>query len=207
MTLVTLIELGAVTSSAVFGILLAMRKKMDFVGLFTVGFAVAFGGGTLRDLFLDRHPLFWIANPQYPMLVFVLALVGALVPRRLQHFEQFISWPDALGLGLFTVVGTRLAVESGCHPFVSILIGVITGTFGGVIAEIICNEVPSLFRPAPLCATCSFTGAGLLLILLSFGMNWTLASLAGATVTVLFRLAALRWNLRLPAVHDDVPAS
>jgi len=202
MTLVQVIETTAVVSSAIFGILLATRNRMDFVGLFSVACAVAFGGGTLRDLFLDRTPLFWVKNPQYPMIVFGLALIGAIVPRWMHRLEPLMSVPDAIGLGLFTIVGTRFAVDAGCHPFVAVLIGVLTGTFGGVIGEIICNEVPSLFRSAPLCATCAFSGAVLYLVLNRIGLTEAWSTPISAASIVLFRLAAIRWDLRLPAVES-----
>lgn len=201
MAMLQVIELMAVLVSALFGILLATRKHMDFVGLFAVGFAVAFGGGTLRDLFLDRHPLFWIANPHYPMLVFGCALIGAIIPGWVERLERYSSLPDALGLGMFTILGTSFANNAGCAPFVAVLIGVIAGTAGGVIGEIICNEVPSLFRPAPLCATCAFAGASLFVAAerLLPGSHWS--EVVGAAVIVLFRLASIHWNLQLPVVH------
>lgn len=203
MSLLQIVEIGAVAASAVFGILMATRKHMDFVGLFAVGLATAFGGGTLRDLFLDRQPLFWIAHPEYPMLVFGLALMGAIVPNRLDALEKYVAIPDALGLGLFTIVGLQYAVAAQCHPFVAVLIGVLTGTCGSVVGEIICNEVPSLFRPAPLCATCAATGATLWLILNQLQVEGSVNSVISIAAIVLFRLAAIRWDLRLPAASGS----
>ena len=193
-----LIELLAVLSGALYGVLLARRHGMDFVGVCCLAMAVAFGGGTLRDLFLDRHPLFWIANRHYPVIVFGLALAGSL-PRTVPAWaERLLVVPDALGLGLFSVAGAGAALAGGTSLFVAALLGVVTGTFGGVIADVICNRVPSLFRPAPLYATCSFAGCWLY-----FGLNAVPATRdAAAPVTtaaiVVLRLAAVRYQLRLP---------
>ena len=142
-----IIELSAVIASAVYGVLLARRHDMDFVGVFCLAFVVAFGGGTLRDLFLDRHPLFWIREDHYPVIVFGIALVTSIIPKLTASTERFLSLPDALGLGLFSVAGTSAAIGEGTSWFVASLLGAVTGTFGGVIGDVICNRVPSLFRP------------------------------------------------------------
>jgi uncharacterized membrane protein YeiH len=202
MPLIQAIEFVAVMVSAIYGILLASRKGMDFVGLFCVAFAVAFGGGSLRDLFLDRHPLFWIANGHYVICVFGLSLVGAVIPRVLHRLERYLPIPDAMGMSLFTVLGTSYALEYESPLFIASIIGVITGTFGGVIADIICNEVPSLFKPATtFYATCSFAGSWSFLTLHWLGQSETVCMFVGATITFAFRLLAMAFNWRLPAAQ------
>jgi uncharacterized membrane protein YeiH len=195
------IEFGAVVAFAICGILLASRKQMDFVGLFAVASAVAFGGGTIRDLCLDRTPLFWIENSYYTIVVFGLALIGALAPQLMLRLEKYLALPDALGLGLFTVVGTGYALELGTPLFVSALIGVMTGAFGGVIADVICNELPSIFRPAPLYASCSFAGAWVYIAGVEWGWEPSLTLALSLGTVVFFRLASIKWNWRLPSVN------
>jgi uncharacterized membrane protein YeiH len=175
---------------------------MDIVGVYTVACCTAFGGGTLRDLFLARQPLFWIENSHYPVIVFGMALLSGLLKKvRRRTLEKFLALPDALGLGLFSITGAGFAHEVGTSPFVAALLGTITGTFGGVISDVICNEVPSLFRAAPLCATCSFTGCWVFLGILHFGGPSSVALIAGIATIVLFRLAAVRWNIHLPEAN------
>lgn len=205
MNLLVSLELMAVIVSAVYGILLAARKGMDVMGVFTVSFAVAFGGGTLRDLFLDRHPLFWIGNPHYPVIVFVIALLSGLILRHVGRIRPLLPFPDALGMALFTLTGTAYAMEAGTHPFVAVMLGVITGTFGGVLGDLLCNEMPSLFIPSPLNATCAFAGAWVYLGLVRFAVPERYALVAGILVIVAFRLAALRWHWTLPAVREPRP--
>jgi len=193
-----LIESGAVVSSAIFGILLARKHRLDFVGVFTVAFTTAFAGGTLRDLFLDRHPLFWIANDHYAVIVFFLALGSALIPSRTATIEAWLQIPDALGLGLFAIAGANAALEAGTSLFIASLMGVITGTAGGAISDVICNEVPRLFKATPLYATCAFAGCWV-----CFGIQHSvgrgdLALLIGIAVVVASRLAAIRWQICLP---------
>ncbi len=192
------IELLAVISSGTFGVLLARRKGFDFVGVFSVALMTAFGGGTLRDLFLDRHPLFWIEHDHYPLIVFGLALATSLVRRIPVWVEKILYLPDALGLGLFSVVGVGYALAAGTSWFVAALLGTITGTFGGVIGDVVCNEVPSLFRTSPLYATCSFVGCWVYLLLVNAIPQPIMAVAAGILVTVLMRLGALYWNICLP---------
>ncbi|QDV66557.1 hypothetical protein Poly24_02440 [Rosistilla carotiformis] len=125
------IEFAAVVASAVYGVLLARRHDMDFVGVFSLAFIVAFGGGTLRDLFLDRHPLFWIQEDHYPVVVFAIALAAYGVRRIPDRTESILSIPDALGLGLFSIAGASAAIEAGTSYFIASLLGAVTGTFLG----------------------------------------------------------------------------
>jgi uncharacterized membrane protein YeiH len=197
--MLTALELAAVVTSAIFGILLAREKSFDIVGIFSVAFLLAFGGGTLRDLFLDRHPLFWIENSHYPVIVFLLAIVGSLLPAAFSRLRPFLHLPDALGLALFTITGAAYALQSGTSFFIAALMGTVTGTFGGVLGEVVCNDVPSLFRSAPLYATCSFTGAWLYLLGTLTSLPIDAVALAAAVLIVVFRLLAVKFDLRLPA--------
>jgi uncharacterized membrane protein YeiH len=201
------IEFAAVVASAIYGVLRAARKQLDVVGMVTLAFAVAFGGGTLRDLFLDRHPLFWIANAHYPVIVFALGVVGSVLPRHVARVERLLAIPDALGLGLFAVVGAGFALEAETSLFVASVLGVVTGTFGGVIGDVICNEIPSLFRSSPLYATCAFVGAWTYLLLGLTAWPQAVAVTGGIVVTVLMRLAALRWDIRIPSRESEVRGS
>ncbi len=202
MNLLLVLEFTAVVVSAIFGILLAARKGMDVMGVFSVAFAVAFGGGTLRDLCLDRSPLFWIANPHYPVVVFGLALLSGLILPFIKRVRPLLAVPDALGMALFTLTGTAYAIDAGTGAFVAVMMGAITGTFGGVIGDLLCNETPSLFVPNPLNATCAFTGAWVYLGLLELPLPKDVAVLAGILVIAAFRLAAIRWHWTLPAVRE-----
>lgn len=196
------LELFAVVAGATYGMLLARQYRMDFVGVFTLALVVAFGGGTLRDLFLDRHPLFWFKQDHYAIIVFALALVTSTLPRLPDSMERWLSLPDAIGLGLFSVVGALAAIDSGTSMFIAVLMGVVTGTFGGVIGDVFCNRVPSLFGTSPLFATCSFVGCWLLFLLKAWGVPDDYATYSAVAFIVCFRLAALNWDWTLPCVGD-----
>ena len=191
-------ELVAVVASGTYGAILARQHRMDFIGVFSVGFIGAFGGGTLRDLILDRHPMFWIREEHYPVIVFGIALAVSLTRSVPRWMDKILVAADALGLGLFSVVGATAAIEFGTSAFIASLLGVVTGTFGGVIGDIVCNKVPSLFSTTPLFATCSFTGCWLLFLLESTTIPDYMAIIAAITFIVAFRLAAIRFQWRLP---------
>ncbi|MEM9281482.1 MAG: trimeric intracellular cation channel family protein [Verrucomicrobiota bacterium] len=207
MSYLILIEFLAVIVSSIYGVLLAARKGMDVVGVFAVAFAVAFGGGTLRDLFLDRTPLFWIGNPHYPAITLGIAVLSSLILRFTGRIRPLLVLPDSIGMALFTLTGTGYAIEAGVHPFIACLLGVITGTFGGVLGDMICNDVPSLFRPSPLNATCSFAGAWLYWGALQAGLVDEIALIAGLVLIVAFRLAAVKWNWCFPGIREPSDSS
>ncbi|MGE5651040.1 MAG: trimeric intracellular cation channel family protein, partial [Bacillota bacterium] len=179
----------------------ARRKDMDLVGVFTVAFITAFGGGTLRDLLLDRRPLFWVEHQEYTLLVFILAMVVTPFMRHLRFAfsEKMLVTADAFGLGLFSVLGASLAKEAGMPLFVSVMMGVITGIFGGVLRDVICNEIPMVFRRGQLYATCAFLGCWCYLLLARVDVPEVLSLSTSILLTVVVRLVAVRFNLRLPA--------
>lgn len=199
-TLLQVIELAGIVAFACSGFIEAQRKDMDMVGVFTVAFITAFGGGTLRDLLLDRRPLFWVEHQEYTLLIFILALVVTPFSRHLRSAisEKAIIVADALGLGLFSVLGTSLAKDLGMPVFVSVMMGVITGIFGGVLRDVICNEIPLVFRRGHLYATCSFAGCWIYLFLDWLAMPQAVAVVFSVLVTCVMRLLAVRFDLRLP---------
>ena len=200
-TLLKVIEVLGIVAFACSGFIEARRRDMDMVGIFTVGFITAFGGGTLRDLLLDQRPLFWVERQEYVLLIFVLALVITPFTRHLGsgRAEKVILVADALGLGLFSVLGTSIAEDAQMPLFVCVMMGVITGIFGGVLRDVLCNEIPLVLRRGQLYATCAFFGcwASLLLDKAEAPEGITLG--AGIGVTCVMRLLAVRFNLKLPA--------
>jgi uncharacterized membrane protein YeiH len=166
--LISVIEFAATLAFAVSGLIEAARRRMDVVGVFAVAFITAFGGGTLRDVLLDRRPFFWVEHQIYVWLIFVLSLAAApwLHKHREAFSERAMLVPDALGLGLFSVTGVSLAHQMGMPLFVSAMMGVVTGVFGGVMRDVICNEVPYVFHDHRPYALCAFAGAWVYL-----GMN------------------------------------
>ena len=194
------IEVAATLAFALSGLFAAARKRLDAVGVFTVTFLAAFGGGTLRDLLLDQRPFFWTAHVHWLWALMALT-VGAMLFVRHRHFEpteRAMQWPDALGLGLFTASGTQIALQAGSPALVAVLMGVITATFGGVLRDIVCNEIPALLRDHRPYAVCAFVGAWVVVALPWLGAEPWQAMLAGGVVSTLLRIVALWTGYTLP---------
>jgi len=197
----SVLELLAIIANTIYGVLLARQMRMDFVGIFSIALIVSFGGGTLRDLLIDRE-VFWIGQWHYSVIVFAIALLTSLVKKIPSRIESWLYFPDALGLGFFSILGAGFALEAGTSPFVAVLLGVVTGTFGGVIGDVICNRIPSLFRPhTRLYASCSFIGCWIFVLLGKTSLAHSAAVWISVAIFILLRLCALRFNWRLPS-HD-----
>ena len=207
--LLTLIEASATLAFALSGLLEAARKRLDAVGVCVVTGLAAFGGGTLRDVLLDRRPFFWVAHAEWLWILLGLCVV-AMAFLRARHFaptERAMQWPDALGLGLFSASGTQLALDQDLPGIVAVLMGVITATFGGVLRDIVCNEIPSALRDHRPYAICAFAGAWVLVIAQHGGVppGWSLV-LAVCVATGL-RALALKTGYTLPRWSADGDAA
>jgi len=161
-TLIKTVEVLGIIAFALTGIYEARKKGMDLIGVYAVAMITAFGGGSLRDLILNRHPLFWIEHYEYAVLLLVMCLLASgVIAGQFKNSKMImvVLVLDALGLGFFSASGASVADRLGCAAFVSSLLGVTTAVFGGVMRDIICNEVPYVFQRTELYATCSFIGA------------------------------------------------
>ncbi|MFN3304732.1 MAG: trimeric intracellular cation channel family protein [Roseateles sp.] len=204
-TIQALVEIAATLAFALSGLLAGARKQLDVVGLCVVAGLSAFGGGTLRDVLLDRRPFFWVEHADWLWALMALSF-GAMLFMRRRHLaltEKAIQWPDALGLGLFTASGTSLALEAGMPGIVAVLMGVITATFGGVLRDIVCNEIPAAFHDHRPYALCSFVGGWVVVAAVRLDAPQWAAISAAATVTVLLRALALwtGWTLPVWRIH------
>ena len=173
---------------------------MDVIGVVSVAFASAFGGGTVRDVLLDRRPLFWVEHEVYLWLVLALTLVAPLVLRAARHqfTDKVMVTADALGLGLFAISGTSLAAAAGMPPVVSVLMGAITGVFGGVLRDVLCNEIPRVFHDHVPYTLCALIGSALFLALDALGVAPPLSTVAGIAAVTGLRLAAVARGWRIP---------
>ena len=201
----TIIEIAATAAFALSGVIEAARKRLDAVGVTVVACLAAFGGGTLRDVLLDRRPFFWVAQSWYVWAVLALC-IGAMLLLRARHFkatERAMLWPDALGLGLFAASGTQIAMDAQIPSLIAVLMGVVTAVFGGVLRDVVCNEIPSAFRGHQPYAVCAFLGGWVVIGADAFALSPTVALAAGALVATAFRLLSIHRDWRLPAWQSD----
>ena len=190
------LELIAIAVMAVSGTLAAGRKSLDLVGVFVIAVVTAVGGGTVRDVLLSRHPIFWTADPNYLYVVAVAVALTLAYVRFRPPPEQLLLLADAVGLAVYAIVGAQFAEDLGRPAVVAVVMGTLTGTAGGVLRDILCNEIPVLFREGYLYATAAMAGAGLYVLTQdTIGRAW--AASLGMVVVASLRLASIlyRWNL------------
>jgi uncharacterized membrane protein YeiH len=201
------LELLGVAVFAVSGVLAAGRKGLDLLGVAVIAIVTAIGGGTLRDLLLDRHPTFWIADTTYLWVILAATALTIGYVRFWIATRRALLVADALGLAFFTIAGVQIAEQSGVSELIAVLMGVITGVAGGVFRDVLTREIPLVMRPGRLYATAAITGAAAYVILVGWGIMPDAAALVGMAAIAGLRLAAILWRLELPAVElpqDDV---
>lgn len=192
------LDLLGVGVFAASGALAAGRKSLDLLGVAVIAAVTAIGGGTLRDLLLDRQPVFWIADPLYLYVVIAAAALTILYTRRFRPPQRMLSFADALGLGLFTISGTQIAERAGLSGIAAVLMGMLTGAAGGVVRDILTAEIPLILRRGEIYATAAIVGAALYLVLQGAGLDRNVAALVGMAAVVGLRLAAIVWQITLP---------
>ena len=195
------IGLAAVSVNALTGVLDAGRKQMDLVGVVMVGSATALGGGTVRDLLLDRTA-FWISDQTYLVVALATTVVIFFAVRGLRLPPRLFLIPDAVGLALFTVVGTQVALEWQAPWLVASLLGVITGVLGGVLRDVLCNDVPLIFVRGELYASAAWAGALALIGLQALGLSAVAAAWVSMAVVLIARLLAMAFRITLPTYSE-----
>lgn len=197
-------ELIGIFSFALSGLVAALQKKLDLVGVSMVAGMTAFGGGTLRDVLLDRRPFFWVENSYWLWIIIVLTVVSIWVLKK-QHVaytEKMIQVPDAVGLSLSTVLGTQIALQFNMPWIVAILMGVVSATFGGVLRDIICGEIPKLFSDHRPYAIVAFCGSLIYILFTEYGLDSAFSFFIAFLFIVLLRTIAIYRDWRLPSYRD-----
>jgi uncharacterized membrane protein YeiH len=198
------VGLVAVAVNALTGVLDSGRKQMDLIGALLVGVATALGGGTIRDLLLDRN-VFWVVDQTYLIVALGAGLLTFFAVRNRPLPPRLFLIPDAIGLALFTIVGTQIALQWHAPWLVASLMGVITGVVGGVLRDILCNDVPLVFLKGELYATAAWLGALSLIVLQEIGLSAVTSAWVGMTIVLLLRLLAMRYHLTLPTLNPPKP--
>lgn len=197
-----IIDILGTISFAVSGAFLAMEKKLDPFGVLVLAFVTAIGGGTLRDIMIGNLPVSWMRNETASIVIFCSAIVTLLFGRYLRHLTTTLFLFDALGLGLFTIVGIKLGMEKEFSVGVCIALGTITACFGGVVRDVLLNNIPLLFRKEIYAMAC-ITGGLIYFGLLQLSLDADLITVLAILLIFAIRVLAVKFNISLPRFYDS----
>lgn len=195
-----IVEILGTFAFAISGVLVALEKRMDVFGVLIIAFVTSVGGGTLRDVLIGFTPVTWMVN-----MIYVYAILGATIfaiifRKRLDFLRTSLFLFDTIGIGLYTVVGIEKGLAIGLHPIICISLGTITACFGGVIRDILCNEIPVIFRKEVYATACILGGLTYFL-LRKFPIDYNFVFVIAGSVVIAVRLIAVKFKISLPSLY------
>ncbi len=203
MTILHILDLIGVAVFAVSGALAAGRSRLDLFGVVVIALVTAIGGGTIRDVLLDRHPIFWISNGAYLLVILAATALTIVWVRIRQPPFAALLVADALGLALFAISGAQIAEHLAHPPVVIVMMGTITGVAGGMIRDVLTAQIPLVLRKGTLYASTAIAGIIVYLSLQSLGLPRSSSAIAGMLTVVTLRIISIAWGLSLPVFKVD----
>jgi uncharacterized membrane protein YeiH len=194
-----LLDIIGTMAFAISGVLTALNKKLDPFGVFIIAFVTAVGGGTLRDVLIGRTPVGWMQDLTYVYMISLGFLFALIFRKKLDRLRTSLFLFDTIGLGVFTLIGLEKGIEIGLHPIICIALGTMTACFGGVIRDILCNEIPIIFR-REIYATICIIGGMVFFALKYFNLNNDVLYLVTSLVIITIRLMAVKFKWYLPTI-------
>ncbi len=187
---------------AISGTLAAIHKKLDPFGVFIIAFVTAIGGGTLRDILIDRNPVSWMQDLNYVYAIIGATIFTIIIRKKIDYLSTSLFLFDTIGLGVFTIIGTEIGIQHNLHPIISIILGTITATFGGVIRDILCNEIPIIFKKEIYASAC-IAGAITFIVLSNLEIHTTINYIVTILIVISIRLIAVKLKLSLPTFLSE----
>ena len=197
MNLFNIIDILGTAAFAISGALSAMNRKLDLFGIFIIAFVTAIGGGTLRDVLIGNTPVTWMQNTFYLYLIGFASLLAIIFRNKLNYLKRSLFLFDTIGLGVFTIVGVETGIRVNLEPIVCVALGAMTGCFGGVIRDILCNEIPVIFRKE-IYATISLLGGTIYMLLYSFSVDSNIIYVVTTLIIIIIRLLVVKYQVSLP---------
>ncbi|PKA99498.1 putative membrane protein YeiH [Flavobacteriaceae bacterium MAR_2009_75] len=195
-----LIDILGTVAFAISGVLVAMNKKLDPFGVFIIAFVTAVGGGTLRDILIGSTPVLWMRESIYMYVITGSVIFAIIFVNQLRYLRKTLFLFDTIGIGLFTMLGIEKGLGADLTPMLCIALGTITACFGGVIRDILCNEIPVIFRKEIYATACILGGSSyFLLILLPF--DGAYAYVAAILIIIIARSLAVKFKISLPSIY------
>nr|WP_299383603.1 trimeric intracellular cation channel family protein [Allomuricauda sp.] len=194
------IDILGTVAFALSGVLVAMEKRLDLFGVVIIAFVTAIGGGTLRDLLIGNTPVGWMRDLTYVATILIAVVLGILFVNQLKYLRRSLFLFDTIGIGLFTMIGVEKGLQAELSPIMCIALGTMTASFGGVIRDMLCNEIPVIFRKEIYATACILGGASYFLFI-QFPIKENYAYLAAIVVVIGLRLIAVRFGISLPNIY------
>lgn len=195
-----LIDILGTIAFAISGVYAAMEKKLDLFGVIIIAFVTAVGGGTIRDLMIGDLPVSWIRNINYTIIILATTALVIAFRSYIKNFQKTLLVFDSIGLGLFTIFGIQKGIAFDLHPIVCVALGTITGCFGGVLRDMLLNNIPIIFHKEVYASAC-IAGGTIYFILKALDINEDLNDAISIVCTFLIRILAIRYNWQLPRVY------
>lgn len=205
MTILTLLDYAAAIVFAASGAMVASRAQLDIVGFAFIACLTAVGGGTVRDVLLDRHPVFWVGDPMPILLASGVAILVFFTAHLVESRLRWVIWLDTFALAIAVPAGTGAALELGHGPVIVVLMGMATGSLGGLMRDVVCNEVPLVLKQGELYISCAMAGAITAVALVWLNLPAATALLACAGVTWVARAGSLAFGWHLPVYKPRPP--
>ncbi len=206
LSLFNILDVLGTIAFAISGALSAMNRRLDLFGIFIIAFVTAIGGGTVRDILIGDTPVTWMENTVYVYLIGVVTIFAIVFRNKLEYLKKSLFLFDTIGLGVFTITGVETGIQNGLDPIISVALGAMTGTFGGVIRDILCNEIPVIFRKE-IYATACLVGALAFVILHHYGVDTDIIYIVTSLIVIGIRLLVVKYHVTLPSFYPVHPRS
>src|SRR5690554_242940 len=200
MTIISLLDLVGTFAFAISGIRIAAKKDMDIFGATVIGFVTAIGGGSLRDMMIGLHPITWVTDITYPLVILAAVFFTYLIRNRFSDITKPLFLFDTIGLAMFTISGMEKALSAGLTPLTAGIMGMISAVVGGIIRDVLCSEVPLIFRKE-IYATACLAGAIIFYLGIVSGIDTNINYLITTSVIVAIRILSIRFHLSLPKMR------
>ncbi len=200
MTIFYSLDILGTAAFAISGALVAINKRFDPFGVLIIAFATAIGGGTVRDILIGRNPVAWMQDINYVYAILIATVVAIILRKKISYLSTSLFLFDTIGLGVFTIIGTEIGIQYNLHPLISIALGTMTATFGGIIRDILCNEIPVIFRKEIYASAC-IIGAAVFMLLQHTTLQINAIYIVTIITIILIRLVAVKFKLSLPTFY------
>ena len=202
MSIFDFLDLLGTAAFAISGALFAIKKRMDTLGVLSIAFVTAVGGGTLRDMLIGAESITWMKDLNYIYVILASVILAIVFRKKIGYLSKSLFLFDSIGLGIFTIIGTEIGLQNDFHPIICISLGMITATFGGVIRDTLSNEIPLIFKKE-IYATACIIGAVTYLILNKFKIDQDLIHILTTVMVIAVRIIAVKFKLKLPTFYSN----